>query len=111
MVAFHVLGKVIELVNWAALVFVVIPIGIANIRMLRTNWQMRVLIWAYEKDLRERGVTLPARCPQCVTILPEHVNDCPLRETYEQLDALTRLLTRPRIKYYPGGERPPHIRR
>lgn len=47
-----------------------------SIRLIRTNQEMRQVIWAYQNELRERGVTLPARCVHCCQVLPRHVEGC-----------------------------------
>ena len=80
-----------------------------SLRVIRTNREMREIIFAYEKDLSERGVTLPPRCVWCCQILPKHVDGCDFDVYYQQLGKLTEFLTRPKIKYYPKGEKPPEL--
>ena len=85
-----------------------IPQIFVNWREMRTQRAMRLVYDAYEKELLERGVKLPPRCVRCLQILPEHVEGCHLVDRYMEMHRVIELLTRPTIKYYPKGERPPH---
>lgn len=78
-----------------------------GLRSLRWNRAMREITWAYEKELIERGVTLPPRCPFCCQVLPRHVEGCPLTQYFAELGKFAEFMSRPPIKYFPKGERPP----
>ena len=78
-------------------------------REIRWHRDARVVLFAYEKELLERGVTLPPRCAYCVQILPQHVDGCILAGGDPDEDILERL-SRPPIKYYRDGSRPPNLR-
>jgi hypothetical protein len=79
-----------------------------TIRTLRWNREIREVIWAYEKELIVRGVSLPPRCAYCVQLLPRHVKGCQLgHEWYEGMAKLEEMITRPPIKWYPKGQKPP----
>lgn len=73
-------------------------------RAIRWHRAARTILFAYEKELLERGITLPVRCAYCCQILPKHVDGCVLIE-YHPHDRWTR----PNIKYYPDGSRPPSL--
>jgi len=83
--------------------------AIGAARAWRTNMAMRKIIWAYEKELLERGVTLPPRCVHCCQVLPRHVEGCDFADFYQHMGRVYEFLSRPPIKYYPKGERPPQI--
>jgi hypothetical protein len=79
-----------------------------NIKGWRTIRAIRQIGWSYVRDLQQQGVELPPRCFLCCQILPDHVEGCGFEETMKrELGALTERLTRPAIKYYPRGEKPP----
>jgi hypothetical protein len=83
-----------------------------SLRSLRWNAEMRKVIWAYERELRERGITdLPPRCVCCCQILPRHVRGCDLGKLYEYFQGVTEVITRPPIKYFPKGQKPPDLGR
>jgi hypothetical protein len=89
-----------------AAVVVNLVLTLRSVRELRENRAIREILWAYEREMKERGVTLPPRCAWCCEVLPDHVGKCPLR--WEYPDALlTSRFTRPKIKYFPNGEQPP----
>lgn len=76
-------------------------------REIRWHRHARIIFFAYEKELLERGVTLPPRCAYCCQVLPKHVDGCILAD--EITDPAAERLTRPKIKYYPDGSRPPNL--
>jgi hypothetical protein len=82
----------------------------AAVRDSRLNRALRQIIWAYEKDLIERGVRLPPRCVFCCQILPRHVEGCEFEDVYAEHHRMMGRLTRPPITYYPKGEKPPEVR-
>jgi hypothetical protein len=100
-------GLIIACGNMAICFFILIPSAWRNLRRGRQLQAMREIIWAYETDLRKRGVTLPPRCVNCLQVLPGHVDSCMMRPTYDYMDWVTEVTTRPKIKYFPKGERPP----
>lgn len=71
---------------------------------LRRQVEWTAIARAYEKELRERGVTLPPRCHWCSQILPAHVGECPMSNFYEMVE---QLKVPPVIKYYIDGSHPP----
>lgn len=73
-----------------------------NIREWKALRQLNHIVWAYAKELVEKGVTLPPRCVMCCQILPRHVDMCLIKDMYAEEKP------RARIKYYPKGEHPPH---
>lgn len=75
-------------------------------REIRWNRDARIILFAYEKELLERGVTLPPRCSYCCQILPQHVDGCILSDP---IDGMIEPLTRPPIKYYRDGSQPPSL--
>lgn len=79
-------------------------------RRTRWNHHIREVLWAYEKELRERGVSLPPRCVECCQILPKHVDGCEFGNFYRMVDGQSKVhewITRPPIKWYPKGGKPP----
>lgn len=76
-------------------------------RVIRWHRDVRMILWAYEKELLERGVMLPPRCAYCCQILPQHVDGCILFE--DPSNDIIERLTRPPIKYYRDGSRPPSL--
>ena len=81
-----------------------------SLRDLRWNRQIREVLWSYERELLERGVTLPPRCAWCCQILPKHVEGCALGfEWYKTLGKFREMTSRPPIKYFPKGEKPPDL--
>lgn len=93
---------------WVAIAFQVLT-GLFSAWTARRNcrdWRrlraLNQIVWAYTKELLEKGVTLPPRCVMCVQILPRHVDGCLMQHAFDEQPP------RPRIKYYPKGEHPPH---
>lgn len=85
------------LLNMVVFLFSSLPFVLHALREQRELHQMRVRLWAYEKELKERGVTLEPRCPVCVCRLPNHMDICPLRDVIaESMPAPIRYLTQPR---------------
>lgn len=70
-------------------------------RTMRTLDQVQERVYAYEKELLEKGVTLPARCIHCRQVLPAHVDGCELTTHYQELGWIMEMLTRPPIHYDP----------
>ena len=97
----------LQIAMWCAAVANVL-LSFRSITVIRTNRAMRQIIFAYEKDLQERGVTLPPRCVYCCQILPRHVEGCDFEEFYLMGHKLTEYLTRPPIEYHRDGSQPPH---
>jgi hypothetical protein len=93
---------------WAACLFSV-ALSWRSIRAIRTNRALRQIILAYEKELYERGVSLPPRCVFCCQILPRHVEGCDFEDIYAEHNRIVAILTRPPIKYYPKGTEPPTL--
>jgi hypothetical protein len=99
----------VTLLSWAMMWFACVAnvLGLVrSIRSIRTNQALRQIIWAYLKELQERGVTLPPRCIHCCQILPRHVDGCDFAEFQ---DWFMKLMARPTIKYYPDGSKPPGL--
>lgn len=96
--------------RWLAIAIGIQALAAAfNLLQVRRNWRewqrlrgLNQIVWAYTKELVEKGVTLPPRCVMCVQILPRHVDGCLMGGAYNEPPL------RPRIKYYPKGEHPPH---
>lgn len=76
-------------------------------RVIRWHRDARMILFAYEKELLERGVSFPPRCSYCCQILPQHVDGCLLAEHFDS-DIIERL-SRPPIKYYRDGSQPPSL--
>jgi hypothetical protein len=74
---------------------------IRRIRDHRISLLCRQQTFAYEKELRERGITLPARCVACCQVLPGHVAGCVMEDIYKRFDWVVEALTRPSIKDLP----------
>jgi hypothetical protein len=107
--AYHVMLYGAVLLNLGIVFGISVPTCLRHIRELRTTQAMREILFAYEQDLRDQGVTLPPRCVCCFQILPDHVEICDMRPHYERLGKVTEFITRPPIKYYPKGEHPPEV--
>jgi hypothetical protein len=81
-----------------------------SMRSIRWNQEIRRVLLAYERELLERGVTdLPPRCIECCQILPGHVRGCAFGAFLDYLGKGTEYLTRPPIKYYRRGTKPPDL--
>jgi hypothetical protein len=78
-------------------------------RAVRWNHDIRQVLWAYEHELRERGIRFPPRCAWCCQVLPRHVRGCDMGRFYEGMDKFHEMVSRPPIKWYPKGERPPDL--
>jgi hypothetical protein len=76
--------------------------SVCNYRLARI---CRLQTLAYEKELRERGVTLPARCVACSQVLPAHVGGCLMEAFYKEHGWPMEWLTRSPIEY-PSGNKP-----
>jgi hypothetical protein len=90
--------------NFFVVFFVSFPGIIKTIRERRTLQRIRISILAYEKELLERGVTIPARCCYCLQLLPRHVEGCFAEEDYKYLGWLFECLTRPPIQFSPRNK-------
>jgi len=77
----------------------IVGITICCVRNYRVSQLVRVQTFAYEKELAERGVTLPSRCVTCCQVLPAHVAGCMMEDFYKKYDWIMEPLTRPSIKY------------
>ncbi len=78
---------------------------IRHLRAVRELMALRVLNFAYEKQLRDMGATLPVRCVCCCQVLPAHVDQCLLKDDIAT-GRLTELLSRPQIQYNPDDKPP-----
>jgi hypothetical protein len=95
----------LKYIMWVAVSLNLAACAINVAAMIRSVWNYRLArlcrlqTFAYEKELREHGVTLPSRCVACCEELPFHLRGCVMEDCYKLHNWLLERLTRPPIKY------------